>query len=195
MKYLLSILLFPLTIFAQEIHIESKMDNETAFERDLKAFENIVYYNFDFVSDQEKNLHFQIIEKEFDKGILTQDKIYFDSKNVPEQLLSNTVSVGLLSKYTSSENYKSMMRFYNIFSMNRNYELEEQNQHSFKIFINVAQKFQLNKTYLFAGIIKPIKIDVNTYRDCDFSIALDKYEQWYDVFGLDHYYIYEIKFY
>lgn len=72
---------------------------------------------------------------------------------------------------------------------------KKKNQHSFRIFINKAQKFKLNTSYLFAGIIKPIKVDENTYRDCDFNIALDKYEQWYDVFGLDHYYIYEIKFY
>src|SRR5690554_4117691 len=195
MKHLFYVLLFPLWIQAQEIRIESKMENETTFENVLKSFENIVYYNFDFVSDEEKEVAFQIIEKEFVKGKLNQEKIYFDTKNIPEQFLSNKISVRLLSKYTNSENYKTMMRFYNSINMMRNFNVQENDKYSFKIFINLAQKFQLNQTYLFAGIIKPVKIDDNTYRDCDFNAAKDKHEQWYVIFGLDHYYIYEIKFY
>src|SRR5690606_18553345 len=108
---------FPFGIQAQEIRIESKMENETNFENDLKSFENIVYYNFDFVSDEEKEVAFQIIEKEFVIGKLNQEKIYFDTKNIPEQFLSNKISVRLLSKYTNSENYKTMMRFYNSINM------------------------------------------------------------------------------
>ena len=59
MKHLFYVLLFPLWIQAQEIRIESKMENETTFENDLKSFENIVYYNFDFVSDEEKEVAFK----------------------------------------------------------------------------------------------------------------------------------------
>lgn len=195
MRYLLILLLFPFWIKAQEITIHSKMDNETAFERNLKAFDGIVYYDFDFISDSEKILRFQITEKEFLNRKLTKEKIYFDTKSIPEQMLSTKTSVNLLSKYSQENNYRVLMNFYENINMIRNFEIQENDKYSFKIFINQTQKFKLNKTYLFAGIIKPIKINETTYRNCDFNSAIDQYEKWYDVFGLDHYFIYEIKFY
>lgn len=195
MRYLLILLLFPFWIKAQEITIHSKMDNETAFERNLKAFDRIVYYDFDFVSDSEKILHFQIIEKEFLNGTLNKEKVYFDTKSIPEQMLSNKIPISLFSKYVKTDNYRMLINLSKDINLIRNFEIQENDKYSFKIFINQAQKFKLNETYLFAGIIKPIKINETTYRNCDFNSAIDQYEKWYDVFELDHYYIYEIKFY
>lgn len=195
MRYLLILLLFPFWIKAQEITIHSKMDNETTFERNLKAFDRIVYYDFDFVSDSEKILHFQIIEKEFLNGALNKEKVYFDTKSIPEQMLSNKIPISLFSKYVKTDNYRMLMNLSKDINLIRNFEIQENDKYSFKIFINQAQKFKLNETYLFAGIIKPIKINETTYRNCDFNSAIDQYEKWYDIFGLDHYYIYEIKFY
>ena len=40
-----------------------------------------------------------------------------------------------------------------------------------------------------------IKIGDNLYRYCDFNSALNEYENWYSVFGLDQYVVFEIKFY
>ena len=194
MKNLIFFLLIPLSIFSQEISIKSKMD-ETKFENAVKAFEGYTYYNFDFVTSKTSPLNFEIIEKEYVNGKLKKENIYFDSKNTPPNLLGSTIPVTILAKSTSEESYRLLFQFYEVFNLNRNYDLKEQDRYSFKIFINEAQKFSYNQKYLFSAIVKPIKVNETTYRNCDFAIAMDKYDQWYDIFGLDRYFIYEIKFY
>ena len=88
-----------------------------------------------------------------------------------------------------------MFKFYKSITSNRKYKTNSNEPNSFKIFVNQSQTFALNKFYLLGGIVKLVKVDENLYRDCDFNSALDKYQNWYEVFGLDHYVIFEIKFY
>lgn len=114
MKHLVYLLLFPLWIQAQQIRIESKMENETAFSNDLKSFENMVYYNFDFVSDLDKKLNFEIIQKEFTNGKLVNKHVYFDSKSLPDFLKSNRVPFSILAKNTDIQSYKLMFKFTNL---------------------------------------------------------------------------------
>ncbi len=194
MKQIIVFLLIPFSIFSQEISIKSKMD-ETKFENVLKAFEGYTYYNFDFVTSKTSPLNFEIIEKEYVNGKLKKESIYFDSKNTPSNLVGSTIPVTILAKSTSDANYRLLYQFYEVFNLNRNYDLKKEDRYAFKIFINEAQKFSYNQKYLFSAIVKPIKINENTYRNCDFAIAIDKYDQWFEIFGLDRYFIYEIKFY
>lgn len=194
MKKILLLILFPFSVFSQEIRIESKIE-ENKFENALKAFEGYVYYNFDFVTSKTTPLNFQITEKEYVYGKLTKESICFDSKNTPSNLLGTKIPVTILAKNTSDVNYRLLYQFYEVFNFNRNYDLKKEERYSFKIFINQAQKFSYNEKYLFSAIVKPIKINENTYRNCDFAIAMDKYDQWFEIFGIDRYFIYEIMFY
>ncbi|SEH78092.1 hypothetical protein SAMN02927937_01399 [Paenimyroides aquimaris] len=195
-KIALSILaiIYSLTVFSQEISIQTEMD-ETKFEQTLKTFEGYSYYNFKFVTNETASLNFEIIEKEFVQGELKNEKVYFDSKNVLSNLIGNSISTTILAKSTSDTNYKMMLQFYEFYSLIRNFDLNNEDQYHFKIFINEAQKFTYNQVYLFCAIVKPIKIAENTYRDCDFAAAIDKYDKWYEIFGLDRYFVYEIRFY
>lgn len=194
MKNLIFFLLIPFSIFSQEISIKSKMD-ETKFENAVKSFEGYTYYNFDFVTSKTSPLNFEVIEKEYVNGKLKKESTYFDSKNTPPNLLGSTIPVTILAKSTSDANYRLLYQFYEVFNLNRNYDFIKEDRYSFKIFINETQKFSYNQKYLFSAIIKPIKVNETTYRNCDFSIATDKYDQWFEIFGLDRYFIYEIKFY
>mgnify|MGYP003575953288 CR=1 FL=1 len=194
MKNLIFFLLIPFSIFSQEISIKSKMD-ETKFENAVKSFEGYTYYNFDFVTSKTSPLNFEVIEKEYVNGKLKKESTYFDSKNTPSNLLGSTIPVTILAKSTSDANYRLLYQFYEVFNLNRNYDFIKEDRYSFKIFINETQKFSYNQKYLFSAIIKPIKVNETTYRNCDFSIATDKYDQWFEIFGLDRYFIYEIKFY
>lgn len=193
-KLLFLLLLNCFNNYSQEISIQSEMD-ETKFEKTLKFFEGYSYYNFKFVTNETKNLNFEIIEKEFVQGELKNEKVYFDSKNVVSNLIGNSVSTTILAKSTSDTNYKMMLQFYEFYNLIRNFDLNVEDRYHFKIFINGAQEFTYNKKYLFCAIVKPIKISENMYRDCDFTVAVDKYDKWYDVFSLDRYFVYEIKFY
>ena len=194
MKNLIFFLLIPFSIFSQEISIKSKMEI-TDFEKALNSFEGYVYYNFEFISEDDSIINFEIIEKEFVNGKLTNEKVYFDSKSVPSNLKSSVIPVSILSKSISNDNYKLLYQFYEVFNLNRIFDLQEEDRYDLKLFINESQIFNPKTTYLFSGIVKPIKISENTYRYCDFAIAMDEYDQWYDIFGLDRYFIYEIKFY
>ncbi len=195
-KIALSILaiIYSLSVFSQEISIQTEMD-ETKFEKTLKTFEGYSYYNFKFVTNETASLNFEIIEKEFVQGELKNEKVYFDSKNVLSNLIGNSISTTILAKSTSDTNYKMMLQFYEFYSLIRNFDLNNEDQYHFKIFINEAQKFTYNQVYLFCAIVKPVKIAENTYRDCDFAAAIDKYDKWYEIFGLDRYFVYEIRFY
>lgn len=181
-------------IYAQEISIKPEM-NETNFEQTLRSFEGYTYYNFMFVSNKDAALNFEIVEKEFVNGKLEKEKVYFDSKVIPTAQKGNTVPVSILAKGISDNIYKQLFRFYDFASLIREFDLKKEDQYAFKIFVNEAQKFTFDKTYLFSAIVKPIKIAENTYRDCDFAAYTDKYDQWYEIFGLDRYFVYEIKFY
>lgn len=194
MRKLILFFLIPISVYSQEISIQYER-TETKFEEALKAFEGYSYYNFNFVTNDTKSLNFEIIEKEFVNGKLTNEKVYFDSKLVPSNLKSSAIPVTILSKSISNDNYKLLYQFYEVFNLNRNFDLKNEDRYHFKIFINEAQKFTFNKKYLFSAIVKPIKIAENTYRNCDFSGAIDKYDLWYEIFELDRYFIYEIKFY
>lgn len=194
MRKFILFFLISVSSYSQEISIQYERA-ESKFEDALKAFEGYSYYNFNFVTNDTKSLNFEIIEKEFVNGKLTNEKVYFDSKLVPSNLKSTKIPVTILSKSISNDNYKLLYQFYEVYNLNRNFNLNIEDQYNFKIFINLDQKFTLDKKYLFAGIVKPIEIAENTYRNCDFAIAIDKYDKWYEIFGLDRYFIYEIKFY
>jgi len=194
MKNLIFFLLIPFSIFSQEISIKSKMD-ETKFENAVKAFEGYTYYNFEFISEDNSTVNFEIIEKEFVDGEITNEKVYFDSKSVPSNLKSSIIPVTIISKSISNDNYKLLYQFYEVFNLNRIFDLQEEDRYDLKLFINESQKFNPKTTYLFSAIVKPIKISENTYRYCDFASVMDKYDQWYEIFGLDRYFIYEVKFY
>ncbi|HLV47401.1 MAG TPA: hypothetical protein VKY32_10240 [Flavobacterium sp.] len=193
--FLLSLLFANISVvFAQEITIEADM-TETKFERTLKIFEGYTYYDFEFVTEEGVTLDIEIIEKEFVNGKLEKEKVYFDSKNMPTALKSNAVPVTILAKSISDDTYKMLYRFYNAQTISRLFDLNREDMYDFKIFVGMGGKYTFDKTYLFSAIVKPIKISENTYRDCDFSLEMDKYDQWYEIFGIDRYFVYEIKFY
>ena len=174
----LFIVFFFNTSMAQNIKIEH-LSNPSDFEKALISFEEYVYYDFDFVSDSGKKIYFQIIQKEFTHGKFEKEIIYFDSKTLPEVFKSDRIPFTILSKKVDDLNYKLMFKFYKSITSNRKYKTNSNEPNSFKIFVNHSQTFAINKFYLLGGIVKPVKVDENLYRDCDFNSALDKYQNWY----------------
>ncbi|UUV22027.1 hypothetical protein [Paenimyroides aestuarii] len=194
MKNVVLFLLISFSVFSQEIHIESKM-NETKFENALKNFEGYTYYSFDFVTAETSSLHIEIIEKEYVNGKLVKEISCFNSNKMPVDTSNERIPFTILAKSNSDINYRIQYQFYDFINLYRNHDLKREDRYAFKIFINEAQKFTFNQKYLFSAIVKPIKIDENTFRNCDFAKEMDKYDQWYEIFGIDRYFIYEIKFY
>jgi len=114
---------------------------------------------------------------------------------MPAALKSNTVPVTILARSISDDMYKMLYRFYNAQTVSRLFDLKREDMYDFNIFVHIGQEFTFDKTYLFSAIVKPLKIAENTYRNCDFSLEKDRYDQWYEIFGIDRYFVYEIKFY
>lgn len=192
--YILLLIFIQFTVKSQEITIENRM-NPSKFEEVLQNFEGYKFYHFNFNSDTDIN--FEITEKEFVNGILINESVFLNSNSIPESIIQNkkSVSTAVLARSTSDKNYKMNLQLFDFVNRHRNFDLKKEENYYFKIFINVDQKMVCNKTYLFFGIVKPIKINENTYRDCDFALAIDKYDKWFDIFGLERYFTYEIKFY
>ena len=78
--------------------------------------------------------------------------------------------------------------------MKHTFELDDSKKFSIKHFFNQNMSFNKSKKALLFALVKPIKIDKNTYRDCDFALGKDKPEEWYKTFGINDYVTIEIVF-
>ena len=193
---LILIIFISLDSFAQKITLQAKENNESNFDKALRNLDNISFYDFKFVDNAEsKSLKYKVILTEFIKGIEVSQVVFIESNpNLPIGNFENKeLPFSIISKF-SDDRLKIMFTIAKVINYKKTFELKNEDRFDFNIFVNPKSEFEINKKYLFCAIIKPIKISENTYRNCDFNSAIDDYKDWYTIFGLDKYYIFEIEF-
>lgn len=185
------------TLFSQTIKIVAIQQPQSNFERALQDFEKIRFYDFKFVNKTEASkVNYKIIVTEFVNGKPISQEVFIESK--PEisfyNFVNNELPFSIFSKYESETKHKMMFGISTILKHTRSFDLDKKDDFDLKMLVSPRSEFELGKTYPFCALVKPVKIAENTYRNCDFNAEIDRYKEWFNIFGIDRYIVFEIRF-
>lgn len=199
MKKLILILIFPITqhITAQNFSIVKPENNTEKFEQLLMNIEDISFENFKFISEEtnQKN-NYKLVITHYKEGTKIDEKILFESNSNLNfgNFENNELDFSIIGKSINDKEYKIIFNINKNLYLKQSFELDGSKKFSIKHFFNQKMSFiQGEKSLLFA-LVKPIKIDANTYRDCDFGLKKDEPQEWFKTFGINDYVIIEIIF-
>lgn len=191
------LVLFSNLFYSQTIQIKPSTATESNYEKALMVFEGTKFYDFKFINTTKiNNPKYRLILSEYVDGkVISEKDLIVSNPNIPIGNFKNMeLQFSILSKYTQENNYKIMFSVEKSLNYIKVFDVDQNDKFDLKMFANAKSEFEIGKKYLLCAIVKPIKIDENTYRDCDFNAESEEYKDWFSIFGINKYYTFEILF-
>lgn len=199
MKIVITIILLTWFQFteAQSFSIKKPENNTEKFQNLLMEIEDVSFENFKFISEEKNQKHnYKLLLSRYINGILSEENFLFESNPNLNwgNFENNELDFSIIGKAINKDEYKIIFNINTNIYLKQTLNLDEAEKFSIKHFFNQKMDFIKGKKTLLFALVKPIKIDKNTYRDCDFNLEKDKPEQWFTTFGTNDYVIIEIFF-
>jgi hypothetical protein len=158
----------------------------------LAEWQNLDYHKIKFTGNQLKGKNYYIVSKEFWKGEITKsDTIFKSGQLIFQPVQSDTLAFTILGGRTSDKSLRADFKF-DRFSIEADFDCKNTNDYSLRVHewlpIEPGQPF-----YAFSYILPYEKGEYKFY--CAVEGSGKDMEKWYEEFGIEHYVLFEMKFY
>lgn len=182
---------------AQNFSVKKPENNTEKFQNLFMKIEDVSFENFKFLSEEKnQKYNYKIIITQYTNGIKKGENVLFETNYESNigHFENNELDFSIIGKAINKEEYKIIFNINTNIYLKQTLNLVEAEKFIIKHFFNQKMDFIKGKKTLLFALVKPLKIDTNLYRDCDFATGKDKPEEWYKTFGINDYVTIEIIF-
>jgi len=166
--------------------------------RDIMEFEGIDYYKIKFEGKDLIGKSYHLTVKEFLNGNIVSDSTIINSKEIPHenfQIINDSIfSMKIISKLTPNKKLKMNLRI-GRFGFEREFYTIEAGNYKLR---NIAEESRLkigyNKKFCLMAYIMPYEKANGIKSYCDVMARGNEAINWWKIFGLKHYFLFELKF-
>lgn len=157
--------------------------------------DNISFENFTFISNDENiKYNYKLLITEYLNGKKIHENVMFETNGIFGDFIDNKLNFAIIGKPFNNNEYHVVFNINSNLYLKEKIQLIDSEKFEVKHFFNQKMNFISNEKNLLFAIVKPIKIDENNYRTCDFSTEKQNPSKWFETFGIDNYVTIEIIF-
>ncbi|NMH27094.1 hypothetical protein [Flavobacterium silvaticum] len=161
--------------------------------RDILDFQGMDYYKVSISGEQLKNKNYYIVSKEFWKGKIKKTDTIFDSRQHEVfRIGKDTLAFRIMSGKTSEKNLRVQF-FFERFGINRNFKCTKSDAYSLRDS-GTLSKINFGKPFYAFACILPTEHKDGSKSWCEVDADADM-ENWGKNLGIEHYLLFEMKFY